>query len=169
LIIDSPILLSLPLGVDRIVPQQGDAQVEIPSTITPVIDVMLPTDVVSNNAVVFNNSFVLQSELNLTGVGAGTTVLITLARGYYNLKINGWSSYYFAAAGPLKSWWLTLDYQGFSIILISGGGFTHNNEYFNCEVPILLRGSATLTLRNPIIAAGELVHSVLSIVGQRQL
>lgn len=89
MIIDTPLLASIALGTDRVVPQEGDGQVVIPSAIAPVIFPIQPHFNIVPVAVDVQRGSVLTllTATKLNVVSAIDTV-ITLAKGLWRIEVN---------------------------------------------------------------------------------
>jgi len=89
MIVDTPLLSGIAIGTDRVVPQEGDAQVVIPSSIQPIIfpiqphfNILPPAVDVQRGSVL---TFLSATKLN---VAAAIDTVITLAKGLWTIEVN---------------------------------------------------------------------------------
>lgn len=86
MIIDSPSLQAIAVGAGRVIPNSGDAQVIIPSTIVPVLQVMQPTSVfTSSNGNSGGSNFTSVNTSRNNQVG-GTLSLQNVSKGLYEVE-----------------------------------------------------------------------------------
>lgn len=90
MILDSPALVSLPVGIDRVIPQDGDSQVVIPSIISATLEPIGPLNrfLAPNLLTPQNASFLTESNFTRTNQVAATSLLAMLARGLWELFIS---------------------------------------------------------------------------------
>jgi len=86
-IIDSPSIIQLALGTDRRVPEQGDAQVVLPSTLVPTVELMQTTREVPNAGIAMLESACRDNgQRTNNNQAASADTLITLPPGRYRLE-----------------------------------------------------------------------------------
>lgn len=86
MIIDSPSIIQLALGTDRRLPESGDAQVIIPNTLLPCVDVMQVTRSLPNASTPIGESSLTESQRINNNQAASQDVLITIPPGLYILE-----------------------------------------------------------------------------------
>jgi len=88
-IVSTPILHALALGAARIVPEQGDTDVHIPSEIYPCVDLIAQTAVQgAATNVEADNSLVLSAASNIpASTIASTVTACTLKKGVYTIDL----------------------------------------------------------------------------------
>lgn len=87
MIVDSPLLVRLPLGTDRIIPEQGDAQVHIPSSIQPVV-VPVQESTIQGNGITAGTSVIVGFANQKTNVAGAAAVLAFLNKGLWEIDLS---------------------------------------------------------------------------------
>lgn len=144
MIADTPFLADLARAADRVIPQEGDAQVIIPSMVYPSVPAMSGHSVSNASTDRANTSKIFENTLNLTNAAGGNQNLIVLPKGLYTLIADVSVRFNFTSA-IANGIVIGLSYQGFQINLLTFltqvGSFrgTYNGQ-------LLLFSDATLVM-----------------------
>jgi hypothetical protein len=157
LIIDGPITYDLTVGSDRRIPQDGDAQIQVPPSVLPVVLALRKTTFKNSfgNAVPVS-SLLVQADVSRVNQAALTQTLTTLAVGLWELELTLATQFnYLSAVGTLNGAHIQLvDAVGTTIRLLSRfanvGTFTDFNR-----VRLLFDQQATLNLEANLTGVGQ--------------
>lgn len=158
MIVDSPLITNLALGVDRRIPQDGDAQLVLPPTLNAVTEFLQPTLIDVSVAVLQFGSFVETNTFVRTNAAALISTLALLSKGLWRITYNcyWWWNYTGAVAGAdfsavrLKNTATgILSEIAFSYPLID----TAQNQIVQHQY--LLNDNATIELSMPLNGVGE--------------
>ena len=104
MIIDGPITFDLTLGQDRRVPQEGDAQTDVPPVINPVVLALRPTRLLTQPAnPTLTDSTLFDFFISRVNQVALTSTLVTLAKGLWELEMSVASIFDFNPVPPLTN------------------------------------------------------------------
>lgn len=163
--IDTPLTFGLTVGQDRRIPQDGDAQVEVPPMVLPVALMIHPTSFVVGGGIVQGSSIV-DIFLTLTNGVAVQSNMFILAPGLWELELTLASVFnYNAPLGQADGAEITMEYQNSGNIQIleriaAIGSFTDYNRLrvlltSNAVIALLLDGNGvgqTVTARGTVNA-----------------
>lgn len=132
-----------------------DSYVEVPSVITPIAEIILPTHPNSSSTEVSNESVMCDNFRSANNQAQGVDNFVTLGKGLWTLDI--WYSFSFDYTAPLnftKFTSLALTYLGFNPVLI---GMSPRVGTFQGtrKVKFLFRDTAQLNFNFPATAVGE--------------
>lgn len=99
MIIDSPILTAIAVGAGRVIPEVGDAQVQVPSTVIPILQVMQPTNYFLSSNGNDAGSNITTLTLARNNQAAIASQLQLLPKGLYDIEVMLSSSFNFTPAG----------------------------------------------------------------------
>jgi hypothetical protein len=147
-IIDSPILASLALGADRVIPEQGDNQTSIPNAILPMIQPLTGHDLSTASTDRATTSKICTNQNTYINVGTQTDNLVVLPKGLYTIQLNLAGRANFNSTVLIESLEVLLNYQGTdkNIGNLFGNTGTHNLEITRY---LLLSSDAILKIRVP--------------------
>ncbi len=148
MIVDSPILADLALGADRVIPQEGDAAVQVPSIVMPVVTPLFRHDVANASTDKANTSKIAGQQGSFINVAIQTDNVIVLPKGLYTLEMNLACRGNFTTAVLAEMLEIILTYQGFDMRLAA---LPVNTSTANLETKrtLLLSSEATLKVRTP--------------------
>jgi len=118
MIIDSPLIAGLAQGADRVIPQQGDAQVVIPAEITPTVSPLLPHSISNLSTDIATISKIFEIAEVRINQAASTEAIQTLPKGLYFIQWNISCHFdYTITALAQRGMAIELVYQTFTITL----------------------------------------------------
>lgn len=99
MIIDGPITFDLTVGADRRIPQDGDAQTEVPPIVTPVVLALAPTRSSNGGGALINSSTLIDSALTIAPSSAASfSVMQLISPGLWEFEVTQSSNFNFAMA-----------------------------------------------------------------------
>lgn len=148
MIIDSPVIANLALGADRVIPTEGDAQLIVLSTLSPVIEPIQIHNVATLSTDLANTSRLIEYSANRINQAALTDPFLFLPRGLYSIEMNCSARSNFVPGALTDFLGFQLVYQTFTVSLASlmlniGTG------QLNIRSTLLLASQATLQFLIP--------------------
>lgn len=155
MIVDSPIVSDMAIGVDRRIMQEGDSQLLLPASIQSVALAIRPTTTGVLTNVVMQQSVFAEAALLLNNSAPATGNLFTLGAGLWELEMTLASKFDFSSAvGTLVSSDIAIVYRGAGRRLLSRlaeiGSYTDYNR-----MRLLLDTQAVIQVRGGITALAE--------------
>jgi hypothetical protein len=156
MIVDSPLLIDLAQGADRIIPQPGDAQVVIPAIISPIIVPASTFNISTLTTEVLSASALLNRLFAKNNQAGADDPLVTLAKGFWTIGYRISTAFDFTqAVGQSQGFFrLSITYQGQVIGLIPIHARS-NSVRAEGSFRLLLRTQGILNLSSNITAVGE--------------
>jgi len=99
MIISSPLIPTIGLGVDNSTPEASDSRVRVPNVYNPVFEPSLPLSVAGSFTTPTESSFIVNSILARVNQVAGSQPIITLARGMWDITFNIVSRFNYTGTG----------------------------------------------------------------------
>lgn len=160
MIVDTANNVALAQGQLRRIIENGDAQVTVPSVILPVLLQLQPTQVISDSAVVLQQSGIGGVMGTRTNQAAGSFGIMTVPPGLWEFEISLSSWFNFAnVAGAFTGASIVLVYQGFTMRLLerlaTAGSFTDYNR-----LRMLLESQALVQMFIDATGPGQSVDGV---------
>lgn len=161
MIIDNALIIQLAQGTDRRIPQQGDAQVNLPNTIYPSVEIMQTTRSLPSAATPIQESSITESQRVNNNQAASQDVLITFPPGLYILEVhissicNLMSPLTVADTGVR----ITLDFGSSSVTLLGLYQALNSVQHFAMTYKVLLPVQAQLIHRVQVTPLGQTILS----------
>lgn len=173
MIIDSNFLGGMIKATDKAIPGASDSDLEVPDTVLPIIETLLPLDVLQNSNVSMQSSFLTEAQINkFNPDAAGLQQICILGRGLWTVQLQVASATLGTNGFFRNSFWsVTLGYQGFAIPLlrmIHLSAVTIHIEKFS-NFRFLLRDDATINLGWLAPAAGEYIGVNMQVQATKHL
>lgn len=176
MIIQTPLTTDLGLGTGRRQIEGGDSVVEIPSAITPVLNITSPMQIGGiSSTEPQQKSFALQDVINLNNAAALVANLIcTLAPGVWTLRYVNFFNYTLTTASGINQVvTYSLKIGSFQVAVFWLGLIGGTTQGFNNQqgppLRFLLRDQATIIADAPATAVGDFIRSWTSFFFEREL
>jgi len=163
MIVDKALTFDLTIGVDKRIPVDGDAQVQVPALVMPVCLMIQPTRV-SSAAGVETTSHLAESLLTrAASLPSTSTTVTTLAAGLWELELSlaSWFDFQNTVGLFLRNV-IELSYQGFTITLVARlvapGSFTDYQR-----LRLLLSSNAGIIHRVPATGVAQTLDSEMMV------
>jgi hypothetical protein len=156
-IVDSPLLLDLGLGVDRVIPEADDARVQIPSTLNPVIVPLIAHDINTLVGATLRGSAILNMLFAKVNQAGADDAIVILPKGLWTIhwEIDVATNFTQPVAQSQGFCRLSLNYQGQTIALVPIHVRAALLNHLSGTMRLLLKANATLQFSYNLTGVGE--------------
>lgn len=167
MILDASTIINMGLGAEGRVIQGGDAQVTLIPNIIPTVQPIKPLNMIPGNGAVMKESFITRGTVNVTNVAGGSTSIIILDKGLWEIELflSAWYNYV-TVGGLLFGAAVEFLSQGFQFPAVTQFAVVGTQTNY-ARFRLMLQAQMTIVHSFGLTGAGQTINSNLIVNGIR--